>query len=416
MGSSSPARQRGLAVFVFTLLAIEFLDEFTFGAREAAWPLIRDDLHLSYEQIGLLLSLPLVLASLIEPALGILGDVWKRRVVVLGGGVVFTLGLLLTAASVSFGLLMLAFILLAPASGAFVSLSQAALMDIDPARHEHNMARWTFAGSVGVVSGSLVLGALAALGLGWRGLFLFAAGLSLILLIVARRFPFASPQYPAPGHEPSGAVGFKAGLRNALHALRRREVVRWLVLLQCSDLMLDILYGYLALYLVDVVGIDEAQAGLAVTVWTGVGVIGDLLLIPLLERVRGLSYLRISAAIESVLFPAFLLVPGLAPKLVILALLGLFNSGWYAVLQGQLYSSMPGQSGTVLAVNNVSGLVGSLIPLGIGFVAERLGLGTAIWLLMLGPVALLIGLPAGRPIVSAAAQPVPPAENTQEPV
>ncbi len=65
--------QNATAVFAFTLLAIEFLDEFVFGAREAAWPLIRDDLGLSYAQIGLLLGLPNVIANFIEPALGILG-------------------------------------------------------------------------------------------------------------------------------------------------------------------------------------------------------------------------------------------------------------------------------------------------------------------------------------------------------
>jgi len=32
---------RNTAVFSFTLLAIEFLDESVFGPREAAWPLIR---------------------------------------------------------------------------------------------------------------------------------------------------------------------------------------------------------------------------------------------------------------------------------------------------------------------------------------------------------------------------------------
>jgi FSR family fosmidomycin resistance protein-like MFS transporter len=160
--------------------------------------------------------------------------------------------------------------------------------------------------------------------------------------------------------------------------------------------MLDVLYGYLALYFVDVVGVSQAEAGLAVTVWTGVGLIGDFLLIPLLERVRGLSYLRISAALEFVLFPAFLLVPDVALKLVILGLLGFFNSGWYSILQGQLYSSMPGQSGTVMTVGNVSGLIGSLIPLIIGMAAERLGLRAAIWLCLLGPIALLIGLPRRR--------------------
>ena len=73
-----PARHllRGAAVFVFTLLAIELLDELVFGAREAAWPLIRSDLGLSYAQIGLLLGVPNLVAAFIEPVLGILGDVW----------------------------------------------------------------------------------------------------------------------------------------------------------------------------------------------------------------------------------------------------------------------------------------------------------------------------------------------------
>jgi FSR family fosmidomycin resistance protein-like MFS transporter len=137
-------------------------------------------------------------------------------------------------------------------------------------------------------------------------------------------------------------------VRNAIHAY---GIVRYalLTLLQFSDLMLDVLHGYLALYMVDVVGVEKAQAGLAVAAWTGVGLIGDFLIIPLLERVRGLSYLRISTAIELILFPAFLLVPGFTPKLVILSFIGLFNSGWYSILQGQLYSSLPGQSGTLLA-------------------------------------------------------------------
>src|SRR5215467_5800856 len=109
--SSLLRRLRRPTVFIFILLAIEFLDEFVFGARETAWPMIRNDLHLSYEQIGLLLSIPALIASLIEPALGILGDVWKRRLLVLGGGVIFMLSLILTAASQHWFVLLLSFIL-----------------------------------------------------------------------------------------------------------------------------------------------------------------------------------------------------------------------------------------------------------------------------------------------------------------
>jgi FSR family fosmidomycin resistance protein-like MFS transporter len=44
-------------------------------------------------------------------------------------------------------------------------------------------------------------------------------------------------------------------------------------------------------------------------------------------------------------------------------------------------------------VNNLSGLIGGLIPLGLGVVAQQVDLGAAMWLLLLGPVALVIGLP-----------------------
>jgi FSR family fosmidomycin resistance protein-like MFS transporter len=383
--------QRYTSILILTLLAIEFLDEFVFGIREAAWPLIRADLGLDYAQIGLLLGVPSVVSGLVEPALGILGDVWRRRLLILGGGAVFALALLMTALSPGFLALLTAFILLYPASGAFVTLSQATMMDVDAARHEHNMARWTFAGSLGVVIGPLALGAAAAVGLpGWRGLFGLSAALTLILLALAWRSQVA--------HRHAGFQerGFRTGVADALRALRRGEVLRWLTLLECSDLMLDVLLGLLALYLVDVGGAGPHQAGAAVAVWTGLGLVGDLLVIPLLERVRGLAYLRFSAAVELVVFSVFLLVQSFQAKLALLGLLGLFNAGWYSVLQAQLYSAMPGRSGTVMTVGNVFGVVGGLIPLGLGLVAQRFGLGVTMWLLLLGPIALLVGTPKER--------------------
>ena len=379
--------------FVIVLLLIEFLDEFVFGAEDAAWPLIRSDLGLTYIQIGILLSVPSIFGNLVEPAIGILGDVWKRRVLVLIGGVGFGLACLLTGLSHSFWPLLISLMLFNPSSGAFVTLSQATLMDSDPKRHDHNMARWTFAGSLGVVAGPLALGAALWLGQSWRVLFFLFAALAIVLLLLASRFHFPNGAFHADPDGEETPQTFLNGVRGAFRALKRGEVWRWLVLLQFMDLMLDVLYGYLALYLVDVGQITPAQAGIGVAVWSGFGLLGDFLLIPLLERVDGLAYLRVSAVLEGILYPCFLLVPGLLPKFIILALLGMFNAGWYAVLQGRLYSSMPGQSGTVNTIGDVTGMVGALIPLIIGLVAERYGMGIAMWLLIAGPIALIIGLP-----------------------
>lgn len=374
----------------FPFLLIEFLDELVFGVSDAAWPFLRADLSLTYVQIGLLLSAPGLVSAVVEPCLGILGDVWKRRSLILGGGIGFALACLLTGLSPTFAALLVALCLFYPSSGAFVSLSQATLMDMDPSRHECNMARWTFAGSLGVVLGPLLLGGMAVLGFGWRGVFL-ALGLVtvVVLLLVWRRIP------KPPAHVASfPSLGdLFSGIKGALGALRRGEALRWLVLLEFSDLMLDVLLGFLALYFVDVARLTPGQAALGVAVWTGVGLLGDFLLIPLLEKVKGLDYLRLSVALELLLFPAFLLVPNLVVKFVLLGLLGLFNSGWYAILQGRLYTSMPSQSGTVMTVQNVAGLFGKLLPFGVGLAAQAWGLGPAMWLLLLGPVALLVGLP-----------------------
>ena len=95
-----------------------------------------------------------------------------------------------------------------------------------------------------------------------------------------------------------------------------------------------------ALYFVDVVGASQEQATLVVTVWTGVNLLGDFLIIPLLDRVRGLRYLRLSAVMEVILFSAFLLIPGWLPKLLCVGLVALANSGWYSTLKANQYSSM----------------------------------------------------------------------------
>ena len=371
------------------LLAIEFLDELIFGAREAAWPLIRDDLKLTYLQIGLLLGLPGIISSFIEPLMGILSDQGKRKILVLAGGVIFAGTLLLTALSHSFFILLLSFILFYPASGAFVSLSQAALIDSDPARREKNMARWTFAGSIGVVCGPIFLGFASLLSLGWRGSFLFFAFITIPLILSARKMGghFAPSSPPQPG------AGLMSGFLDALRALRGREVLRWLVLLEFSDLLLDVLLGFLALYFVDIAGATPQQAGLAVAIWSGAGLVGDFLLIPLLDKVPGLKYLRLSTFLELILLPAFLLVPNLNYRLVILGFLGFFNAGWYAILMANLYAVLPGKSGTALALNNITGLLGGFLPIALGWVAQRYNLQVTMWLLLLGPLALLVGLP-----------------------
>jgi FSR family fosmidomycin resistance protein-like MFS transporter len=212
-------------------LIIEFLDELVFGVMEAAKPFLRNDLSLTYTQIGLLVFIPNLASSLIEPVLGILGDIWHRGKLIIAGGVFFGFALLLTSFSKQFWFLLFSFIVFFPASGAFVTLSQATLMDSDPNRRNQNMARWTFAGSLGVVLGPLLLGGFILAGSNWRNLFLV---MSILPFVVIGTISFSKLKINKAidlNEKRLTLVGFGAGFLEALKTLRNKEVVRWCILL-----------------------------------------------------------------------------------------------------------------------------------------------------------------------------------------
>jgi MFS transporter, FSR family, fosmidomycin resistance protein len=368
---------------VTIVLLVELFDELVYGAREAAWPLIRTDLGLSYAGIGVLLAVPGVVASLIEPSFGLLADTGRRRTIIVAGGVFFAAALAFTGLAWGYIPLLVAFIVMDTASGAFVTMSQAALADHEPGREERNMARWTLAGSVGVVLGPLVLAGALFAGLGWRSVF-FAFGAAIVpLVIMTRRI--------GPGSAPHESV--QHALRAAFKALTRFSVLRWVFLLELANLMGDVFLGFIALFLVDVGHLSALTAALAIGIWTGAGLVGDALLIPLLARTSGIVYLRLTALVALAVYPAFLLAAPPAARLALLGLLGLLHAGWYAIPIGRVYGELRGSSGVAASVATTAGLLGQLSPLLLGLAAQRFGLAAAMWIPILAPVALLVALP-----------------------
>jgi MFS transporter, FSR family, fosmidomycin resistance protein len=371
---------------VAILLAVELLDELLGGTRAAAWPLIRDDLGLSYAELGLMLAVPGFVGSALDPIVGAVGDTPRRRRLLLAGGLAFMLSAGMAAAAVGFWTLLVALVIGNPATGAFVSLAQATLMDLEPGARERNMARWTLVGSLGYVGGPLLLTGAIWIGIGWRGAAAALAVAALPLVVVARRLP----QHPA------SESSLRRSLAAAMIALRQREVLRWLGLLEAADLLLDVFHGFLAVYLVDVAGFRPSEAALAVAVWTGAGLAGDWLLLRVLRRIEGHRYLRASALAALGVYPAFLLLPSSGAKLVLLGVLGLLNSGWYAIPKAGLYAALPGRSGAAVAVGGIGGIAGSAVPLALGFMAGGVGLAGTMWVLLLAPAVLFALVPRSR--------------------
>ena len=336
-------------------------------------------------QVGLLLTLSGLAGTLLEPVFALMSEAGRRRGIVLVGGVIFTVSLLAFAAAPGFAVLLGASIVFYPASGAFVSMAQATWMDLEPDATERNMARWVLAGSLGNVAGPLLLGAAVLFGFGWRAATLAAATLVLPVLLAATRihFPASHPEI----------TDLRAAARGAIVALRSRSVLRWLTLLQLTNLLGDVFLGFLALYLVDVAGASPAAAGVGVAAFVTAGLLGDAALLPLLRRFDGARLLRWSALATIAAYPAFLAAGSVPAKILLLIIVGILGAGWYAIPQGRLYAALPMRGGTAVAIGAPADLVGSLLPLAVGAIAARAGLDAAMWLLLGAPIGLLLLLP-----------------------
>ena len=396
-------------------LAVELADELVDGAKGAALPLIRHDLGLSYGQVGLLASVPLLVGGALELPLGILaGEAGRRRRFILGGGIVFVLSVLAVAGAYSYAVLLAAFTVFYPASGAFVSLTQAELIEASPDRQAQVMARWDLAGSAGAVAGPLLLAAVLAAGGGWRAAYLALAALAALAWAgTCLRDPGAAggaagavaggaaagaaagttvgAAAGAGGGDPVASPAWTERAREVLAALRDWSVVRWLVLLEVADLLVDVLTGFLALYLVDVAHLQPGIAALAIAIRLGAALAGDAALVFILERVADVTVLRASAAVAALAYPGFLLAPGPAAKLAILAVLSAATAPWYPLLQARLYGSLPGRSPVAVTLSSAAGLAGGLGPLAVGLIAGGLGLSWALAALAVVPVAILAG-------------------------
>ncbi len=407
----------GDASFTLLLLAIEFFDELVYIISGAARPSIRLSLGLTYPQIGILFGLPPILNTVLEPVLMLLGDHLPRKRLVITGGLLLGLSLALMAGAGSFFIFLIAEILSRPASSAFVTLSQATLMDENPGREPHWMARWTLAGSLGNLLGPLLLAGAFALALGWRPVYALLAAAGLGMALLAGRFPFNQPHYSTQSLPASNrAVPLRSllhGLFNSLvQALRLPKLLRWVFLEQTADLLMDVFTDYSALYFADVVGFSSAQTSLIFAGMMAVSLASNLALIPLLERFQGRKLVRLTAAAAALLYPAWLLAPWPAAKLILVFPLRLSTLGWYPVLSAEAYTSAPGRSGAVKAVSSLAGLLGGGLITLIGWVAGRAGLQAAMWLLLLGPLSLLLFVP--RSGQTAPTAPIPTSEVTPD--
>jgi len=242
-------------------------------------------------------------------------------------------------------------------------------------------------GAIGVTLSPLLITVVLSVEGSWRAVFFSTA-------IVAGVFAVLLFKQRFDGH--TGAedeVGSLQQLGQSLFlALRSRTLIKWVILTELADFMLDKLLEVTGLYFHDVAGVSLPAASAAVTVSAIAGLIGSFALVPLLEKVNGVHVIRISAVIVFFAYTAFLLIPIVWLKYVLIAVISLSTSGWYVVLRAKCYAVLPGQSGVVVAVTSLANISSLFMPLLLGGIADAFGLQIAMWLLIIGPIALIWGV------------------------
>ena len=385
-------RKQGLLILTLIFLLIEFFDELHYGIDGAVLPALRTDFGLTYGQVGLLLGLPHIVGSLIEPFIMLLGDTRLRKGLLISGGLALFLLLSSIARTTKFPILLIAMVINYPASGAFVSLAQASLMDMNPGRQSQAMARWTVAGSIGNLVGPLLLAIGFSQDWGWRWAYVSLSMLALALVALVVAHGINDGKQLEHSNRPTVNT-LTLSIHNLGAAVSNRLLLRWIGLLQISDLLLDVFTGYAVLYFSDVVGLTAAQSSLVLALLMGTSLAADLLLIPLLERIPGRKLVRTTAGAATLIYLTWLLAPWPGVKVGLLILLRFSTIGWYQVLQGEAYASEPGRSGTVIAIGSVGSLLGGGLIWLVGWIASQAGLQVGMWLLLIGPIGLRLFVP-----------------------
>jgi FSR family fosmidomycin resistance protein-like MFS transporter len=386
----------GAAVF----LAIEFLDELTAGFPVVSLPLLRDGLHLSYQQVGLLLSAGPLSSALLEPMVLLMSDRWSKPWLLRVALLCMVVGWALAGAAPNFWWLLLAVALESPATGAALGLGQAALIERFSIGAARAMTRWTITGALGDLSSPLAVTVLLALGLGWRQVYWAAAAIWFVMLVIVWlwRFPrqrtISSIALQDAASEEKNTVepsiGLLAGLRAALSD---PILLRWAVAEKFCTMVDEIYLGFAALYLRDTRHASASAISLALALGLMGGLVGLFALDRLLKYRAGVRLLPWLALLALAGVVGFLAAPVLWLAAAALFLFNLSASGFYPITKAAAYSRLPGRAGTVQAVIALGEPFEIVLPVVVGFVAGQFGVLAAVGFLGLAPLGIVLLAP-----------------------
>jgi predicted MFS family arabinose efflux permease len=369
-----------VAAMLLVRLADESASFLPFGIVED----LNVELGLSFAQVGWVFFL-IAPGAWIGNAATLASDVMSRRAIASGGALGYAGALTLFAVGDGFVVLAVAAVVLGAASTAMVDAVEVALVDVAGDDLAPALARTNLLGIGGELAGPILLAAVVAVGWSWRVAFAIAAVAMALYGLWLSRLPI-----PRPRARPDDG-GHRAALLGVV-----RDPRAWALGVASATLVpLDEPFvGFLIAFLREERGWTASAATLLVTTASIGGALGYSFGARIQRRLgdRGASLGATAAlglalvTLVAVPIPALLVAAGILAG----AALGLV---WLSI-QHRTLTLRPGRAGAVKALVTTVEVVGFLVPVGIGALADERGLTFGLWAFAAIPLVMVVALVA----------------------
>ena len=382
-----PRRADVSARAIALAFAARFTDELLGGVPNVLMPTLRTHFGLSYAQIGVLQLALAYVAVVVEPVADLLIDVWRRRWLMAGGAAFIGIAIMVMGVAPTFLLLLLGFALYGVGSGPLAHTADVVLVEAHPAAPGRIFTRATAIDTVGALLAPLLVSLTFWLNLPWRWLLLTLGtwGLIYALLLARTRFP-----QPGGTEEDRLNLNLTAQLRSNVRAvLASREARLWMLYLVLFS-VLEAPLAFKTVWLNETAGMSQALVGIYQAVEMAASLGSLLYLDRWLQRSDHKQILRAVTVGLLLLYPLWLLLPGILARFLLGIPLSFLLSVYWPIARGQSLAAVPGRAGAVNALLSLWALV-PLSPL-FGLLAEVTGLTAAMLLVSVGALLLLGGL------------------------
>lgn len=345
------------------------------GALPAILPFLRTALDLSYTATGTIVLAANVTSSLTQPAFGYLADRAARRWLLPLSVLLSSLGIGLSGLAPSYALVLLLVLVSGFGVAAFHPEGYHTATRVAGDRKATGLSVFSTGGNIGISLGPPLITALVV-GFGLPGSLglLLPGALVAGLLTVALPRP-AAPAAPAAREAAAAPPTMVGGMALLILVVTLRS---W------TQLGLT---TFVPFYYLDILGGDPRMIGTLLFVFLGAGAVGTLVAGPIADRVGVRRYVVSVFLLAAPLGIGFLLARG-SLSVILLGALGfvLVSTFTVSVVLGQAYMPRnPGMaSGLIVGFAIGAGGLGVTV---LGWVADRLGLMSALWISALMPLA-----------------------------